>query len=234
MRRLLLVVFSGLSLLVGVPALAAWGAPVGVPADARAGVGTVPADPRIAAAVTAWKTSPLYVDRLFAGSLGSQESDLRRQIAAMPLPVYVAVVPHGEWFAEKGDTVRLAGWLATANGKPGVYVVVNRTDATGAAHLVRAYAPTRAYDAKEHNPPAQLEAYLEAIEPKDRLDAGPARTAALPERPERVYEPERFTVGSALANGLSGFMIGAIGGALAAGLLVPLAALVGRRRGGHR
>lgn len=238
MKRLLLVLLSGLSLLVGGPALAAAGAPVAVDGPAgvgvvRAGISAVPADPRITAAVKAWKTSPLYVDPLFAGSLGRQEADFRRQIAAMPVAVYVAVVPHGEWFAEKGDTLRLAGWLATANGKPGVYVVVDRTSASGAAHLVRAYAPARAYEAKEYTPVAQLDAYLKSIELRDRLDADPARTEPLAERPTRASEPEKFTVGKALANGFGGFMIGGIGGALLSGLLVALAAVFGRRREGH-
>jgi len=225
MKRLLALL--GLALLVSMSVPTAANASPGGAADA------IPADPRITAAVAAWKTSPLYVDRLFAGSLGNQEGALRREIAAMPVPVYVAVMPHGHWFAEKGDTIRLAGWLATANGKPGVYVVVDRSTATGAAHLVRAYAPPRAYEATEYTPPAQLDAYLKAIELKDRYDADPARTDALPERPERGYEPEPFTVGKALANGFGGFMIGAICGSLAAGLLVALAALFGRRREGH-
>ena len=34
-------------------------------------------------------------------------------------PMFVAVVPTGEWFQEKGDAMLLAGWLAAANNKPG-------------------------------------------------------------------------------------------------------------------
>jgi hypothetical protein len=205
-----------------------------IPAEggfASADEGAVPADPRIIAAVAAWKTSPLYVDRLFAGSLGERDGALRSRIAGMPVPVYVALVPHGEWFAEKSDAVRLAGWLATANGKPGVYVVVNRTDASGAAHLVRTYAPSRVYQVADYDPPSQLDAYLSAIEVNDRYAAEPARTEALPPEPERSYVPEKFTVEKALGNGFGGFMIGAVGGVLAAGLLT---ALFGRRREGHR
>ena len=59
--------------------------------------------------------------------------------------MFVAVVPSGEWFPEKGDTTLLAGRLAAANGKPGVYVVMDGDRSYGVAHQLGAYAPTWTY-----------------------------------------------------------------------------------------
>ncbi|WP_328990023.1 hypothetical protein OG394_27660 [Kribbella sp. NBC_01245] len=190
----------------------------------------VPPDARVEAAVKAWQTSPLYVAPLNEGAIPEERAAaLIARMRAMPVAVYAAVIPSGEYFPEGGDTARLAGWLAAANGKPGVYVVVG-DDATGVAHLVTADAPSRSWQTKEYTPAGELESYLDQIDTNAGETPRPARTKAYPSSPEPPYEPEEFTVGAALANGFGGLALGAIGGVILAGLLLAIAAFWGGRR----
>ncbi|ONI68031.1 hypothetical protein BWI15_33805 [Kribbella sp. ALI-6-A] len=196
--------------------------------------GATPADPRIAAAVAAWKDQPVYVDPQYLSQYGDDQLDaMRARIATMDVPVYVAVVPTGAWFQEKGDTALLAGWLAAANGKPGIYVVMDDYLTTGVEHLVPVYAPARGYGRSKEPKSQQLSSYLDEVETGDRYKAKPARTVPLPPREERDSPPERFTVGKAIGNGIGGAVLGLMGGALLAGIVLGLAALVAGRRGGR-
>ncbi|MFC0624761.1 hypothetical protein [Kribbella deserti] len=188
----------------------------------------VPPDPRVQAAVKAWKTSPLYIDPINEGAIPTdQKAALIAEMRAMPVPVFAAVIPNGEFFPEGEDTLRLAGWLATVNGKPGIYVVVD-SSARGVAHLVSANAPSRAWGAKEYTPGAQLAGYLKEIEPDAGRTPRPARTKAMPSyRDSAPRPPEKFTVGAALGNGFGGLMIGVILGSI---VFAPLLGVVVSRR----
>lgn len=216
LRRVVALALAGVVLVIGLPAVA-WSA--------------VPADPRITAAVAAWKDQPIYVDPQYETLYADQVDQMRSRIAQSPVPVYVAVLPTGAWFLEKGDTALLAGRLAHANGKPGLYVVMEDYYTTGVEHLVNAYAPNRGYGDSDEKPAQMLAEYLDDVKVDDRYDAEPARTEPLPPREERDYPPERFTVGKAIGNGIGGGLIGLMGGALVAGLVLGLAALVARRGG---
>nr|WP_202886050.1 hypothetical protein [Kribbella sandramycini] len=186
-----------------------------------------PADPRVTAAVQAWKTEPLYVDPEFAAVADVQP--MLEVIRGAKVPVYVAVAPTGEWFAEKGDAALLAGWLAHANAKPGLYVVMDRNITSGVEHELAAYAPGRAW-ARDSDQAlsAQLSEYLADVRVGDRYDAEPARTTPYKREPRPEPEPERFTIGKAIGNGVGGGVLGLLGGALLAGVVVAVAALTGR------
>ncbi|MFF0339443.1 hypothetical protein [Kribbella sp. NPDC004875] len=189
-----------------------------------------PADPRLTAAVAAWKTSHVYVDPDFASIADSNE--MERVAAGAKLPVYVAVVPTGDWFPEKDDAELLAGRLAAANGKPGVYVVMDEYTSHGEANNIAAYAPSSTWADKDETLSKQLAAYLDEVELNDRYTAKPARTEPIPEEPERSYPEEKFTAGKAIGNGLGGIVLGMLGGAVLGGLVLVVAAVTARRRGG--
>ncbi len=200
-----------------------------VPATATA---AVPADPRITAAVEAWRTTPLYVDPDFTSV--ADVGPMLAEIRTAPVAVYVAVVPTGGWFQEKGDGELLAGWLANANGKPGVYVVMDGDDTYGVVHLIRAYAPGWSWaSGGDQSMSSQLAQSLKRVELNDRNDAEPARTTPRTPRPEAGSEPERVTTGDAIRSGLGGGALGMLGGALLAGVVLGVSALVGPRRGGR-
>ena len=194
-------------------------------------------DPRVTAAVAAWKMSPMYVDPLYAGSKGFSAEQVQQavdRIAAAPVPVFVAVLPTGTWFPEKKDTTLLAGRLAATNGKPGIYLVVDDYTTTGVDHLVKAWNPGQTYKNSSDSTVAdQVGAHLDAVKLSEEAEAEPARTEPLPDRPERTFEPERFTAGKAIGNGFGGFTLGLMGGAILALPVLGLAALVARRRGGR-
>lgn len=209
---------------------------VSLPVTAFAGV---PADPRITAAVAAWRTGPVYVDPQYASLAGvDQVRALSERARQSELAVFVAVVPSGAWFQEKGDAALLAGWLATANGKPGIYLVMDGDTTYGADHLIRAHSPGHTYadyskEAGKEPLLSQLSAYLDAVRVRDSYDPDPARTKPLPPREERTYTDDPFTVGGAIRNGIGGGVLGLMGGALLAGCVLGLAALVARRGGGR-
>jgi hypothetical protein len=204
---------------------------VSLPSTASA---KIPADPRVTAAVAAWKSQPLYVDPQYLSVVGDQSQSMIDRIRQSALPVFVAVIPSGAWFQEKGDTEMLAGWLAAANGKPGIYLVMDGGSTFGAEHLVRAYGPTHTYaDSRKHSMTEQLSAYLERIRERDGYEPKAARTEPLPPREERTYPQERFTAGKAIGNGVGGLLLGLLGGALVAGCVLGLAAMVARRGGGR-
>lgn len=195
---------------------------------------SVETDPRITAAVAAWKDQPVYVDPQYAEEVdAAQVEKMVARIATSPVPVFVAVVPTGEWYQEKGDTALLAGWMAAANGKPGLYLVLEDYLTTGVDHLVKAYAPRTGYVDSKASPADQLSKYLDDVKVGDRYEAEPARTTPLPPREDRPSEPERFTLGKAIGNGVGGAVIGLMGGALLAGVVLVVAALVARRGGGR-
>lgn len=205
---------------------------VSVPSTASAA--TVPTDPRITAAVAAWKNRPVYVDPQYVSVAGVDQLDaMSDRIRSTELPVFVAVVSTGDWFQEKGDAQLLAGWLAHANGKPGIYLVMDGDTTHGATHLVRADGPTSTYARREESMDTQLSGYLNTVRVNDRYEPAAARTQPLPPRPERTYTREPFTVGKALANGFGGFVLGLLGGPLVAGCVLLLAAVVARRGGGR-
>jgi hypothetical protein len=201
---------------------------VGVPSAAWA---AIPADPRITAATKAWSTRPLYVDPDFAAVADGNQ--LLRVIEAAPVPVYVAAVPTGQWFREKGDTTLLAGWLAASNGKPGVYVVMDGDSTYGVAHEVAAYAPDSSLGDPDQTMSSQLADYLGKLKVSDKYEAEPARTEPDPPIPASSYPEERFTVGKAIGSGAGGGVLGLLGGALLAGIVLGVAAIVARRRGGQ-
>ncbi|MFI5729735.1 hypothetical protein ACIA49_06390 [Kribbella sp. NPDC051587] len=196
-----------------------------------AAMAAVPTDARITAATKAWASSPLSVDPDYA-SVADTEAMLG-EIRSAPVPVYVAVVPTGTWFQEKGDTALLAGWLAQANGKPGVYVVMDENTTYGVAHELHAYVSRSTYSTGKQPMSGQLSDYLDTVKVNDRYDAEPARTTPLP--PETPYrsEPDRFTVGDALRNGFGAGVLGLMGGAILAGVVLGVAALVAPKRGGR-
>lgn len=212
--------------------LAAVALVVSVPSSASA---AVPTDLRVTAAVAEWKKRPVYVDPQYASLAGEDEiRAMTERIRQTELPVYVAVVSSGDWFQEKGDTELLAGWLAHANGKPGMYLVMNGDTTFAAMHLVRADGPNYTYArGRGDSLDKQLSSYLNTVRVNDRYAAKPARTEPLPPRPTRTYTPEPFTVGAALANGFGGLVLGLLGGAVLAGCVLGLAAVVARRGGGR-
>jgi hypothetical protein len=224
MKRVLLALVAGLVVVLGTGATAS-------AADFRS-------DPRVLAAVAGWKTNPVYVDPLIAGSDGFGAEPLRQlaeRISKAPVPVYVAALPTGRWFPEKDDAVRLAGWLAVANGKPGLYLVLDGYSTSGAAHLVAVRGPDTTYATSSKATAAdEVATYLDAVRVSDRYEPSAARTTPLPEEPEPTYEPDPpFTARTAITNGLGGFTIGLLGGAILALPVLGVAALVARRRGGH-
>jgi hypothetical protein len=193
----------------------------------------VPSDPRVTAATTAWATQPLYVDPDFASLVDTtQSAEMLREIEGAPVPVYVAVVPTGEWFQEEGDTALLAGWLAASHRSPGLYLVMDGYTTYGVEHEIKAWAPSSTYAEARQSMGSQLADYLDEVKADDRYDAKPARTEPTQPYPESPSEPERFTVGKAIGTGVGGGIIGLLGGALLAGIVVAVAASVGRRRGG--
>lgn len=203
-----------------------------VPA-AAAHPAAVPSDPRVTAAVEAWTKQPLYVDPRYSSTVSAGDAaQMLATIRSAPVPVFVAVVPTGEWFQEKGDTRLLAGWLATANRQRGVYVVMEGRITRGVDHLLRAYAPSATYGSSRESMADQLREYLAEVKVGDQYELEPARTEPLPPRPERTSPPERFTVGKALGNGLGGVVVGLMGGALLAGVVLAVSALTGKGRGG--
>jgi hypothetical protein len=191
----------------------------------------VPTDPRVTAAAAAWQTQPLYVDPDHASRVDTTE--LLRTIEGAPVPVYVAVVPTGEWFSEKGDTALLGGWLAAANDKPGLYVVMDGDRTYGVEHEIAARGPGYTWANAKETMSSQLAEYLGELEVADRYTKKPARTEPLPPRPERTYPPERFTVGKAIGNGLGGAALGLMGGALLAGVVL-VVAMFARAGGGKK
>lgn len=199
-----------------------------IPAAASA---AVPTDPRITAAIEVWATTPLYVDPDYT-SLADNDPVLA-EIRSAPVAVYVAVVPTGTWFQEKGDPELLAGWLANANAKPGVYVVMDGDSVHGVAHQIHANAAGRTWASSEQPMSSQLSDFLDGLKLDDRYDAEPARTTPRPPRPDVEPEPERFTTSDAIRSGLGGGMLGMLGGALLAGVVLGVAALVAPRRGGR-
>lgn len=214
-------------LLLAAVALLIW-----VPSTASAAV--VPTDPRITAAVAKWKIGPVYVDPQYTSVAGDdQVIAMTDRISQTELPVYVAVVSTGEWFQEKGDAQLLAGWLAAANGKPGIYLVMDGDTTYGATHLVRADGPSYLFARREESMDKQLSSYLNTVRVDDRFEPAAARTQPLPSRPERTYTREPFTVGKAVANGFGGLVLGLLGGAVVAGCVLILAAVVARRGGGR-
>ncbi|GAB2557923.1 hypothetical protein [Kribbella endophytica] len=195
---------------------------------------SVQTDPRITAAVAAWKDQPVYVDPQYSEEVdAAQVEKMVARIATSPVPVFVAVVPAGAWYQEKGDTALLAGWLAAANGKPGMYLVIDDSITTGVDHLVKAGGPGKVYGTSAKDPSAQISEYVDKIRLSDRYDAEPARTTPLPPREDRHSEPEPFTVGKAIGNGLGGATLGLLGGSMLAGVVLGVAALVARRGGGR-
>ena len=222
MRRVLLALVAGLF--------------VGLATSTTASAADFRSDPRVTAAVAAWKTNHVYVDPLFAGSEGFEAEPLGQladRIAKAPVPVYVAALPTGQWFPEKDDVVRLAGWLAVTNDKPGLYLVLDGHSTSGAAHLVAIGIPRTTYATSSNATAAdEVATYLDQVEVGDRYERSAARSEPLPELPERTYEPDRFTPAKAIGNGLGGFTIGLLGGGILALPVLGLAALVARRRGG--
>ncbi|GAA1592063.1 MULTISPECIES: hypothetical protein [Kribbella] len=212
MRRFLLVLTATVLLLTGT----AWAA--------------TPADPRITGAVAAWATGPLYVDPDYTSIADTNEID--KVVAEAKVPVYVAVVPTGEWFPERGDTELLAGRLAAANGKPGVYVVMDGDRTYGVAHEIAAYAPDWTFGTRDQSMSSQLADYVHGIE-QDRTTPEPARTTPTPTpAPEASSSSteDKFTVGKALANGAGGTVLGMMGGGVLGGLVLIVAAIATPRR----
>jgi hypothetical protein len=189
-----------------------------------------PTDPRIAAATAAWTKQGLYVDPDFISIADGNE--MLRMIAAAKMPVFVAVVPTGGWFPEKDDATLLAGRLAAANGKPGVYVVMDGETTYGVAHELAAYAPDSTWRVKDETLSAQLSKYLDDVELNPRYSPEPARTEPMPTEPASSYPEEKFTIGKAIGNGLGGGALGMIGGGILAGFVLIVAAIAARRRKG--
>ncbi|RZT12870.1 hypothetical protein EV649_7239 [Kribbella sp. VKM Ac-2569] len=213
MRRLVLLLTATVVLLTGT----AWAA--------------TPTDPRITAAVAAWAQERLYVDPDFT-SIADRDETLQ-VISNAKVPVFVAVLPTGEWFPEKGDATLLAGRLAAANGKPGVYVVMDGDQSYGVAHQLGVYAPTWTYAAGKEALSKQLSEYLDGLRESKYSTPKPARTAPLPPEPEDSAPVEKFTVGKAIGNGLGGTALGLMGGGLLGGVVLIVAALARPRRKGR-
>ena len=210
MRRLLLLLVATVWLLTGTASAA------------------TPADPRITAAVVAWATQPLYVDPDYTSV--ADRAETLQVISGAKVPVYVAVVPFGEWFPEQGDIPMLAGRMAAANGKPGLYVVMDGDRSYGAAHQLGVYAPSWTYAERDESLSKQLSGYLDGVRESKYSTPKPARTAPLPPRPERTYPQEKFTVGKAIGNGLGGVVLGLMGGGILGGIVLIVAALSRPRR----
>ncbi|MFF0265774.1 hypothetical protein [Kribbella sp. NPDC004536] len=185
-------------------------------------------DPRVDDAVAAWARGPLYVDPDFVSIADSNE--MVRVIAAVKVPVFVAVVPTGEWFPEKGDTELLAGRLAAANGKPGVYVVMDGDRTYGVANQVAAYAPDWTYPDGEESLSRQLREYLDGVGPTKYGTPEPPRTTPTPAPESSSSGDDRFTAGKAIGNGLGGTAVGMIGGGVLGGIVLIVAAVATPRR----
>ncbi|WP_410786541.1 hypothetical protein [Kribbella sp. C-35] len=212
MRRLVLLLAATACLLTGTASAA------------------TPTDPRITAAIAAWAQENLYVDPDFT-SIADRNETLQ-VISNAKVPVFVAVVPSGEWFPEKGDTTLLAGRLAAANGKPGVYVVMDGDRSYGVAHQLGVYAPTWTYADGKEALSKQLSEYLDGL--RERYSTPkPARTEPLPPEPEDSAPVEKFTVGKAIGNGAGGAVLGLMGGGLLGGIVLIVAALARPRRKGR-
>ncbi|HZX05981.1 hypothetical protein [Kribbella sp.] len=213
MRRLLLLLTATVVLLTGT----AWAA--------------TPTDPRITGAVAEWAKRPLYVDPDYV-SIADQDQVLK-VLAGSKFPTYVAVVPTGEWFPERGDTALLAGRLAVANGKPGVYLVMDGDRTYGVAHEIAAYAPSWTYSTGKQSLSSQLADYLDGMKQYTSSTPEPARTTPTPTptpEPESTSSEDRFTVGRALANGAGGTAFGMFGGGILGGLVLLVAAIATPRR----
>ena len=213
MRRLVLLLVATVCLLTGT----AWAA--------------TPTDPRITAAVAGWSQQNLYVDPDFT-SIADRNETLQ-VISNAKVPVFVAVVPTGEWFPEKGDTTLLAGRLAAANRNPGVYVVMDGDRSYGVAHQLGVYAPSWTYADGDEALSKQLSEYLEGLRESTYSTPKPARTAPLPPEPEYSSPVEKFTVGKAIGNGVGGTILGLLGGGLLGGIVLIVAALARPRRKGR-
>jgi len=218
MKRLLMLALVTVALLVSVPSTAS---------------AKIPADLRVTAAVAAWKSQPVYVDPQYSVLVGDEVKSMIERIRQAEVPVYVAVVPGGDWFQEKGDTEMLAGWFAHANGKPGVYLVMNGDTTYGAEHLIRGYGPTYTYGSREESMTQQLSTYLNRVRLSDDEEPVAARVEPLPSRPVRTATPEPFSIGKAIGSGAGGVVIGLFGGGFLAGCVLGVAALVARRGGGQ-
>lgn len=215
MRRLMMLLVATIAALV-------------VPVAASA---EVPTDPRITAAVRAWATEPLYVDPEFSGA--ADKDPMLAAIRASKVPTFVAVVPTGKWFQEKGDTDLLAGWLAVANGKPGLYIVMEGTTMHAVEHQLAASAVGRTWARDSKQPlSGQLSDYLAEVRVGDQYKPKPARITPYQPKPRPEVEPERFTVGKAIGNGIGGGLLGLLGGGLLAGVVIAVAAVVSGGRGG--
>ncbi|MFG1907383.1 hypothetical protein [Kribbella sp. NPDC048928] len=188
-----------------------------------------PTDTRITGAVAAWAHEPLYVDPDFSTVV--DRSETLQVISGQQVPVFVAVVPTGEWFPEKGDAELLAGRLAAANGKPGVYVVTDGDRTYGVANQLAVYAPSWTYGTGDDSVSKQLAAYLDGVEQTKHSTPEPARTTPTPPPgPPREYPEEKFTVGSAIGNGVAGSVVGLIGGGFLGGIVLIVAAIATPRR----
>ncbi|HEY3560042.1 MAG TPA: hypothetical protein VGL05_21385 [Kribbella sp.] len=189
-----------------------------------------PADSRITGAVAAWAHEPLYVDPDFTSI--ADRNEMLKVISEQKVPVYVAVVPIGEWFPEAGDTELLAGRMAAAYGKPGVYVVTDGDRTYGVAHEEGVYAPGWTFPDGKESLSQQLRDYLGGVEEKKWSTPEPARTTPTPTptESERTYPEEKFTVGKAIANGLGGTVLGLMGGGILGGIVLIVAAIASPRR----
>lgn len=210
MRRLLLLLAATVVLLTGT----AWAA--------------TPTDPRVGGAVAAWAVRPLYVDPDYVTLADSNE--MLKVISATKVPVFVAVVPTGEWFPEKGDTELLAGRMAAANGKPGIYVVMDGDRTYGVANQVAAYAPSWTYPDGKESLSKQLSKYLDGIGTAPDSTPEPARTTPTPPEAEPPTYEDKFTVGRAIRNGLGGIVFGLFGGGVLGGLVLLVAKIATPRR----
>jgi hypothetical protein len=188
-----------------------------------------PTDTRITGAVAAWAHEPLYVDPDFSSD--TDRAETLKVISGQKVPVFVAVVPTGEWFPEHGDPELLAGRMAAANGKPGVYVVTDGDATYGVAHQLAVYAPSWTFGTGKEPVSKQLAEYLDGVEQKSYSRPEPARTTPTPTPgPSREYPKEKFTVGSAVGNGVAGSVVGLIGGGFLGGIVLIVAKIATPRR----
>ena len=144
----------------------------------------LPADPRVTAAVAAWKTELLYVDPLYAEYVGTQDQQMRRADRDRTRRRCSSrSCRPATWFQEKDDTERLAGWLAVTNGKPGMYVVMDGTATTGVAHLVaRPRALRHLRGPRRQSWPTNSRSTWNDLKLSDREEAKPARTGRTADR----------------------------------------------------
>jgi hypothetical protein len=187
----------------------------------------VPTDPRITEAVKSWANGPLYIDPEFDSV--ADRAEMLKAIERAPGPMFVAVVPNGDWFAEKGDTLLLAGWMAAANGKPGTYVVMDDTRTYGVAHETTVRGPGYVYGEYDEPLSKQLASFVDRMHKSDVGTPKPARTEAVPPRPESDEPDEEFTVGTAIGNGLAGGVLGLMAGGLLGGVVLAVAAFASPR-----